>query len=166
MELHSFNAKFTMPKAHDCAVVGFGGYFELARERFALDYQRMIARPLKFLRQAAKNGFAVVRDTAGLAVHYFTRTNHTPAKRRSDRLMAQAHTKNRNFAGEALDQRNADSRFLRRAWPGRNHDALRPHFVDFVERDAAVAAHFELLPHLTKVLREVIGKRVVVVEQQ
>ena len=50
--------------------------------------------------------------------------------------------------------------------PGRNHDALRPQFLDFVERDLIVAAHFELLPHLAEILREVVGKRIVVVEQQ
>ena len=99
-------------------------------------------------------------------MHQFARANHAPAKRGPDRLMPQANTENRNFAREALNQRDADSGLLWRAWPGRNHDALRPHFLDLVERDAIVATHFELLPHLAQVLREVISKGIVVVEYQ
>src|ERR1700752_40467 len=101
-----------MPKAHDRAIVRLGGDLEFARQRFPLDDQRVIARSLEFLRQAAKNRFAVMFDAAPFAVHQFARSNHSPAKRRTNCLMAQAHAKNWNFAREALDQRDADSRFL------------------------------------------------------
>src|SRR4029077_870468 len=53
MELDAFDAEFAVAKSHDCAVGGFGGNFQRARERFALDDQRMIARGLKILREAA-----------------------------------------------------------------------------------------------------------------
>ena len=99
-------------------------------------------------------------------MHQFARANHAPAKRGPNRLMPQAHAENWNFAREALDQRDADSGLLRRAGTGRNHDVLRPHFLDLVECDAIVATHFELLPHLAQILREVISKGIVVVEYQ
>ncbi len=38
--------------------------------------------------------------------------------------------------------------------------------LDFVERDFIVAPHFERLPHLAEVLRQVVGEGIVVVEQQ
>jgi hypothetical protein len=38
--------------------------------------------------------------------------------------------------------------------------------LDFFEGDLIVAAHLEFLPHLAKVLRQVIGERIVVVEKQ
>ena len=44
--------------------------------------------------------------------------------------------------------------------------SLRPHFFDLVECDPIVATHFQLLPHLAEILREVISKGIVVVEQQ
>jgi hypothetical protein len=69
MKLDALDAQFAMPKAHDCAIVSLGGNFELARQRFPLDDQRMIARGLEFLRQATKNSLAVVCDAARFAVH-------------------------------------------------------------------------------------------------
>src|SRR5579862_7816784 len=118
MKLHSLEPQFAMPKSHDRAIVRLCGNLEFAWQRFPLDDQRMIARSLEFLRQAAKNRFAIVIDPARFAVHQFARSNHSAAKRCADRLMATANTENRNFASEALDQRNADSRFLWRARPG------------------------------------------------
>src|SRR6202008_1091431 len=103
MKLHALDPQLSMAKAHNRAVVRFGGYFKLARQRFSLDDQRMIARGLKFLRQAAKNGPPVVLDPARLAVHQFTCADHTPPKRRPDCLMSQAHAKNRDFTRKTLD---------------------------------------------------------------
>src|SRR5579862_4523155 len=102
-----------MPKAHDRAIVRLGGDLEFARQRFPLDDQRVIASSLEFLRQAAKNRFAVVFDAARFSVHLFVRSNHAAAKRRTNCLMAQANGKNWNFAREEMDQGDGDSRFLR-----------------------------------------------------
>ena len=77
----------------------------VSRQRFSLDDQRVVARGLKILRQAAKDRFAVVMNFAGLAVHHLRRANHAAAKRRADRLMPQANAENRNLPREALDQR-------------------------------------------------------------
>src|ERR1700746_1699895 len=164
MKLHSLDAQLAMPKAHDRSVIRLGRNFQLARQRFPLDDQRMVACGLKFLRQASKNRFAIVIDAARFAVHQFARSNHSPPKRRPDRLMAQANTENRNFAREALNQWNADCRFLWRVRTGRHHEALTPPCLDLVERNSIVATHFELLPHLAQVLSQVISKGIVVVE--
>ena len=69
MELHAFDVQFSVAEPHDRAVVRFGGNLQAARQRLPFDDQRVITRGLKFLRQAAKNRFAVVLDAAGLAVH-------------------------------------------------------------------------------------------------
>src|SRR6185437_12177020 len=88
------------------------------------------------------------------------------AKRVANCLMPQANTKNRYFPRETLNQRHANPRLARRARPRRNNNALRTQLLHFVERNRVVPPHFELLPHLAKILRQVIGKRIVVIEQQ
>ena len=80
--------------------------------------------------------------------------------------MPEANAKNRNLPRKALDQRNAHARFLRRARPRRHDDALRFLARNFVECNFVVAMNFERLPQLAEVLRQVVGKRIVVVEQQ
>ena len=99
MELNSFNAKFTMPKAHDRAVVGFGGYFELARQRFPLDDQRMIARGGKGIGELAEDALGIVVNLAGLAMKQLGRTNDLSSEGGADGLMPKANAENRALAG-------------------------------------------------------------------
>src|SRR5271155_5656151 len=40
MKLHAFDAEFAVAQAHDDAVIGFGGNFEVARKGFAFDDER------------------------------------------------------------------------------------------------------------------------------
>src|ERR1700675_53118 len=122
VELHPFDAQFAMAEPHDGSVGGFCGNFERARQRFSLDDQRMIPRGLKILGEAAEHGLAIVMDFAGFPVHDFRRAYHTPAKRRADRLVPQAHAENRNLPRETLHHRDADARLLRRARAGRDYD--------------------------------------------
>ena len=96
MELDSLDRHLAVTKAHDDAV-GLRGHFEVFRKRSLFDDQRVVARGHKILRQILENRFAVVMDAAGLAVHDFRRADHLPSKRLSDRLMAQAHSQNRNL---------------------------------------------------------------------
>ena len=166
VELDAFDGKLAVAEAHDDAVGGFGGDFEAARQRAAFDDERMIARGFEILREAAKNRFAVVMNFAGLTVHDFFRADDFATERVADGLMAEADAENGNFAGEVLDDGHAQTRFARRAGAGRNNDAFGAHAGDFVECDFVVAADFELLPHLAEVLRQVVGERVVVVEEQ
>ena len=78
----------------------------VARKRFALDDQRMVARGGEMLRQSLRKiVFAVVMDFAGFAVHHFGRANHLAAECRADGLMAEANAEDWNFSCEALDQR-------------------------------------------------------------
>ena len=165
MELNAFDGELAMAEAHDDAV-GFGGDFEAARQRAVFDDERMIARGFEVLREIAKNGFAVVMNFAGLAVHDFFCADDFAAEGVADGLMAEANAENGDFPGEALDDGNAQAGFARGAWAGRNNDALGAHARDFVESDLVVAAHGEFLSELAEVLRQVVGERIVVVEQQ
>ena len=116
--------------------------------------------------QAVKDGFVVVRDGAGLAVHQVRSAHHVAAKGRADGLMSQADAEHRHLAGEVANQIDADAGILRRAGTGRNHDALRLHGLDLSDRDLIVAAHLDLRAEFPEILHQVVGEGIVVVENE
>jgi hypothetical protein len=165
VELDAFDEEFAVAETHDDAI-GFRGDFELIRKSFFLDDERVIARGGEILRQILEDGLVVMVDAAGFAVHDFRRSNHAPSKRKADGLMAETHTENWNHTGEAANHVHADTGVLRSAWTRRNYDALRLLLGNLLERDLVVAMHFQFLAQLAEELREVIGERIVVVEEK
>jgi len=131
-----------------------------------LDDQGMVARCGKGVRQLAENIFVVVMNLAGFAVKKFRRADDFAAERRANGLMAEANTEDGKFSGEALDQLDGNARLLRSARAGRNHDAFRLSADNFFDGDFVVAMHFDLATQLAEILREVISKRIVVVQKQ
>src|SRR3984893_19579216 len=105
MELDAFDAEFAVAQAHDGAIGGLGGNFERARERFALDDQRVVARGLKILRESTKDGFAIVVNFACFPVHNFCRADYAATKCGAYGLVPEANAEDWNFACEALDKR-------------------------------------------------------------
>ena len=81
-----------------------------------------------------------------------------------DRLMPEAHAENGDGAREAHHGAEADARLVRRARTGRDHDALgieagdTAHIVGVVQHDLAGG------PQGLQILDEVVGKRVVIVD--
>jgi len=144
MELDAFELQLTMAQAHDKAV-GFGGNLELAGEPFLFHDQRMVTRGYEILRKFAKNGFAIVMDSAGFAVHQRRSAYHITSERVANGLMAEANSKDRDFPSELADDVDANARILRFAGAGRDHDPLRFSVGDFVDGDLVIAPNFELL---------------------
>jgi hypothetical protein len=116
--------------------------------------------------QAFEHAFVFVEHRAGLAVHDLAGADYIAAKGLADGLMAQAHAQNRQLAGEVLDDVNRDAGFGRGARAGRNDDALGVEGFDFGNGEFIVAHDFDLGAQLTKVLHNVVGKRVVVIDHQ
>ena len=63
-------------------------------------------------------------------------------------------------------QFNADAGLVRSAWPRRHDDPLRPHRFDFFNSDLIVAANLDLCSQFSDVLNQVVGKRIVIVEDE
>src|ERR1700719_1347697 len=80
--------------------------------------------------------------------------------------MAEADAQDWELAGKLANQVDADSGVLRRARPGRNHDAFRLAPRDFLDGNFVVTMDLDVAAQLAEILRQVIGKRIVVVEQQ
>ena len=94
------------------------------------------------------------------------RENHLAAENVSQALVSQANSKNWKFSCQPLNQFNRNPCFLRRARPRRNHDSLRFASSDFFNGNFVVAMHFHFATQLSQILGQVVGKRIVVVEQQ
>jgi len=174
MKLHALNREFLMSQAHDDAGSIFvrspGADFEVAWQIVFGDDQGVITGCGHRRRQSAKDGFAIVFDLAGFAVHQILRADHFSSKGRANRLMAEADSEERHFvlspARKMADDVNADAGFLRSAGPRRNNDALRMHRFDRVHGHLVVAANFDLLAQFTEILDKVVSKRIVVIEDE
>src|ERR1700756_569233 len=144
MELHAFQRPLAVAPAHDKAV-GFGGNPERGGEPFLFHDQRMVTRGYEILGQFAKNGFAIVMDSAGFAVHQRRSAYHITSERVANGLMAEANSKDRDFPRELADDVDANARILRFSGAGRDHDPLRFSVGNFVDSDLVIAPNFELL---------------------
>src|SRR5579864_7210393 len=170
MELDAFNVMAAVAQAHDGAsAVFFGGPgadFQLGGQIFFFHDKRMIAGGRHRHRQTLKDGFVVVHDRAGLAVHDMTGTNDIAAEGFADRLVTEADAEHWDFSREVADQVDADARLMRRAWAGRDDDALGTHALNFVHGNLVVAAHLDLCAQFAEVLDQVVGEGIVVVEYE
>ena len=60
----------------------------------------------------------------------------------------------------------ADASLSRRTRAGRDHDPLRSHRLNIRDRDLVVAPNLNLRAEFSQVLHQVVGKRIVVVENK
>src|SRR6267154_3027695 len=99
----------------------------------------MVTRSSHGLRCVLKHSLAVMLNTAGFAVHQLMSSDHVTAKSGANRLMSKAYAQQGPFAGEVLDQINADARFLRRAGTRRNKDVIGTHGFNVRRRNLIVS---------------------------
>ena len=78
--------------------------------------------------------------------------------------MPKAHAQDWNLARIGLDGVDRDSRFLWAAWPWGNANPIRIDFGDVGNADFIIAHDFHVFAKLGKVLHQVVGKGVVVID--
>src|ERR1022692_4219607 len=166
VKLNALDRKLAMAHAHDLAVVAFRRDLQARRHAATVDHQRMIAGGREWTDQSLEYTLASMLDRGHLAVHYATRANDAPSEGLADGLVTEAHAKNGNFTREALHHRDRNARFVGSARPRRNDDLLRLPSLDLFQRDRVVAMHVHLGAQLAQVLRQVVGERIVVVDQE
>src|SRR5439155_14203731 len=115
---------------------------------------------------AAQDQLLMVHDGRDLAMHDPGRPAHRSAKRFPQTLMSQADSQRRERGAQLEQKVFADARLRRcsRSWRENRGDRVQP--GDFRQRDLVVAPNDNLLSQLAKVLDEVVGERVVVVDYQ
>src|SRR3984893_3585273 len=166
MKLHSFNFVPFVSQSHNDPVIRLRCYRRLSRQTLSFHNQGAITRRGKRVSQLPQHALPIMVNLAGLAMNQWRSALYLPAKSRSNRLVPQAHAKNWKLPRQFLDQLHGNSRLLRRAWTWRNHNPFRLFPLDIFNADLIVAMHFHLASQFAQILRQVVSKRVVVVEQQ
>jgi hypothetical protein len=83
-----------------------------------------------------------------------------------DGLMSETDPESWHLRSETLDELNRVAGILGNAWAGGNHESFERNFGCFLGCHLVVADHQRLSPEFTQVLNEVVGERVVVVEDE
>src|SRR5579871_392079 len=118
MKLNALDQKLPVPHTHHFALFRLRRDLQAVRHGIALDDQRMVARGLERLGQAAKDALPGVMNARNLAMHDAVVADDLAAESRTDALMAQADTQDRDLPGEALNERHAHARLVGRAGAG------------------------------------------------
>ncbi len=170
MKLHAFDGILLVTQSHDgLRAVGFsrpGADFEFGRQAFFFDDERVIPRRRERQLQVFEDSSSVMGNLAGFAVHQVRRAHDLAPERSAQSLMPQADPQDRQLTGEVAEQIHTDAGFLRGAGSGRYDDPLRVKGFDLADRDLVVAADDNLSAQFAQILHEIVGKRVVVVEDE
>src|SRR5689334_3810022 len=164
MKLHSLDGEATMAHAHNDAVFGAGGNFQIFRQALAFDDQAVIAIRLEGLRKITKDTLTFVIHERRFAVHWFRGTNDASTVDLADRLVSQADSQEGNARAKGLDDLAGEARFVWRAGSRRDHDMIGLERGDLVQRDLIVAPHRDLRTKLGQILVQVVGKAIVVID--
>src|SRR5690606_18248966 len=101
-----------------------------------------------------------------LAMHQPACSHHFAAEHFHQRLVTEAHTENRNDAGKLLDHAHRDAGLARRARPRRDAQVRGLELARGCRRDLVIAIHQHVGAEHHERLYEVVGERVVVIDQQ
>src|SRR5215207_71137 len=99
-------------------------------------------------------------------MHQAARADDVAAENLPDALMPQTHTQKRRRRAKPADDITRDAGLIRRARTGRNADPLRLQRSDLLERDLIVPLHQHLSAEFAKILHQVVGEAVVVIDDQ
>src|SRR5262245_38284681 len=105
-------------------------------------------------------------DRRDLPVHHDAGSHDTRSEDLADRLMSKTDAEDRHVARDLLDKLQRDPRFVRRAWPRRDHDMCRTHRTYLFDADGIVAHHMQFLAEFPQILHEVVGEGIVVVDDE
>ena len=165
MKLYTMDRMGFVSEPHDHSVITFGGDFQLGRKGCPFNSQGMIACRPESTRQTLEDAFALVGDSGQLAVHEGRRPYNLAAIGLADGLVAQAHAKYRNTGTCGSNEIEADACLIGGTGAGRKDDCGWLPVQDFFHRFPVVADDGTIGPQLTQEMDEIIGKTVVIIDQ-
>src|SRR5919205_3443609 len=164
VELHALGGQLAVAQGHDDAAAA-GGDLEGGGHVVGHD-QGVVSAHGERRVEPGEQRAAVVLDRRRLAVHRDV-PDDAPAERLGQRLVAQADPERPHAGlGEAAHGLERDPGLVGRARPGRDDDAVEAAPEQIVHGGAVVAHHLEVAAQLAQILDEVVGERVVVVDDQ
>ena len=166
VELDAVDGEVAVGEAHDFAFGGFSGDFEAGGEGFAFDNEGVVAGGFEGARETGEDILASVENRRGFAVHEARSADDVAAVNLPNALVAEADTEDRNFSAEMPNHIATDPRIGGRAGPGGNDYFFGSELLDVGNGNLVVALHKELRTQFAKVLNEVVGERIVVIDDE
>ena len=139
---------------------------ELVGQRLVFRTQRVIAADLEGLRQTCINRFAVVIDHRGLAMHETFCTNDCATEVMNEALVTKANPKYGYVIGECGDHGERYAGILRATGPWGNNEVCRCQRQRLCRCNRIITVNHDISTLRRERLQEVIGKRIVIVDQQ
>ncbi len=164
MKLHTGDGITPVTQPHYLILWRPGGDPQTVGQRLGHD-QGMVARGVKRGRESTEKASSVVMDRRYLAMHQPLCPYHLPAECLPYYLVSQTDAQDGHATGETLDQGQRDASIFRGARPGRDDDVRRSQCGDLVQADSVVTDHLHLRSQFTQILRQVIGKAVVIINK-
>ena len=166
MELDAPNGEFPVTQSHDFALVGFGGDLQAIGKAIAIHDERMVASSREGVGNILKEFPAVVFYRGSFTVHHAVVDFDLRLERMSDALVSQADAQDGQNARPSLDDGVGLPRHFRRAGARRNQNPFQVQGLQLGQVDFVVAHDGHLGAHFAQVLHQVVGKRIVVVDDQ
>ena len=165
VELHPINGRGLMGKPHNRAVFQPCGYGQIIGECRVFHDKGMIACCLKRGRHVFENPRVVVVDNTHFAMDYVRGTSDGAAEGLGDGLMPQTHAQQGDIGMVGFGyQRQANPRFIRVARTGGEDYCRGVQRDGFVGGDCIVAFDSNLSAQFAKVMYQIIGETVVVID--
>src|SRR6202171_1844800 len=158
--------ELSMLQSHDLAFSRFCADGELIGQSLRRDDERMIARSGKWVWQSGENARPIVMDLRGFAVHQPLRLDNLSAKNFRDALVTQANTEQWHARREPAHDFFAYSRFAGACRSGRDANMRRLQPGNFINREGVVTPNNGFTAKLAKILDEVVGERIVIIEDE
>ena len=168
MELDAPERALAVGDAHQHAVAGPGDRLELLRRRLR-DAERVVADDLELARDPGEQRRVLVHAGAQAAVHRLGRVLDAPVREPADPLVAEADAEQRHRGvGDRVGGHAEVVGVVRAPGTGRDDDVVEVQLVDDLVPGRLVVAQDDRLVavRLGQQLEEVVGERVVVVDQE
>src|SRR5207248_1347444 len=136
------------------------------RQTIAFYDEGMITGSFERLRHTFKNACAVVRNRGSFPMHQFWGAHDFAAENFADALVTEANAKQRNVWPEFTDDVATDSRVARPARSRRDADAFWNKLSNVSRIKRIVAFDQNVRAQLAENLREVVGERIVIIDQE
>ncbi|MPM53331.1 hypothetical protein SDC9_100098 [bioreactor metagenome] len=167
VELETVNLMLPVAHPHNFPVVRPGGHRQAVRQGGLRRRQGVVPRGGDDGGQTGEDGAGEVQRHPGLlAVHQGLSVGHGGPESLAYGLMPQAHPQHRDLTGEVGRRGNAHPRVGGSAGAGGEEDAPGGERLDLTQRQRVVADYSDVRVQLAHQLKEVIGKAVVVVNEQ
>lgn len=153
-------------QSHDFTIIRPGGDNQVVWQAGPIDGKAMIARGDKGIGHATEHTRIGMMYLACLAVHQGLGAHHLASKGLTNGLVAETNAEDRQVGWRMRDEVQTYPGVIRRAGPGRQQNALRSHPQSLFDTEGIITIDAGLRTQLVQIMNEVVGKAVIVIDDE